>query len=36
VYFAGHGLRDHDERLYLALTAADADYTQIGTLPYLQ
>ncbi|MFE2943448.1 caspase family protein [Streptomyces sp. NPDC059255] len=36
VYFAGHGLRDHSERLYLALTAADADYPQIGTLPYLQ
>ncbi|MFM9500056.1 caspase, EACC1-associated type [Streptomyces galilaeus] len=36
VYFAGHGLRDRSERLYLALTAADADYPQIGTLPYLQ
>jgi DNA translocase FtsK/SpoIIIE-like protein len=36
VYFAGHGLRDRGERLYLALTAADVDYPQIGTLPYLQ
>ncbi|MFJ3830082.1 telomere-associated protein Tap [Streptomyces sp. NPDC090046] len=34
VYFAGHGLRDRDERLYLALAEADADHPQIGTLPY--
>ncbi|CAL9370827.1 caspase family protein [Streptomyces sp. enrichment culture] len=36
VYFAGHGLRDRAGQLYLALTAADADYPQIGTLPYAQ
>lgn len=36
VYFAGHGLRDNSEKLYLALAPADADYPQIGTLPYLQ
>ncbi|WP_159045940.1 caspase, EACC1-associated type [Streptomyces sp. WM6372] len=35
VYFAGHGLRDRDERLYLALRDADADHPQIGTLSYL-
>ncbi|MEE1805286.1 caspase, EACC1-associated type [Streptomyces sp. BE133] len=35
VYFAGHGLRDRDERLYLALPDADADHPQIGTLSYL-
>ncbi|MEU9163496.1 caspase family protein [Streptomyces sp. NPDC048424] len=34
VYFAGHGLRDRDERLYLALAEADADHPQIGTVPY--
>ncbi|MFJ8861773.1 PQQ-binding-like beta-propeller repeat protein [Streptomyces sp. NPDC102451] len=34
VYFSGHGLRDRDERLYLALADADADHPQIGTLPY--
>ncbi|MFJ6482329.1 caspase family protein [Streptomyces sp. NPDC091682] len=34
VYFAGHGLRDRDEKLYLALAEADADHPQIGTLQY--
>ncbi|MFD8194699.1 caspase, EACC1-associated type [Streptomyces wuyuanensis] len=34
VYFAGHGLRDRDERLYLALAHADADHPQVGTLLY--
>ncbi|TJZ56911.1 tetratricopeptide repeat protein [Streptomyces piniterrae] len=34
VYFAGHGLRDREERLFLALKGADADYPQIGTLSY--
>ncbi|MFD4867759.1 telomere-associated protein Tap [Streptomyces sp. NPDC058412] len=34
VYFAGHGLRDRDEKLYLALAEADADHPQIGTVPY--
>ncbi|MER6254715.1 caspase family protein [Streptomyces sp. NPDC001584] len=34
VHFAGHGLRDRDEKLYLALAEADADHPQIGTLPY--
>jgi outer membrane protein assembly factor BamB len=34
VYFAGHGLRDHDDRLYLALAEADADHPQVGTLLY--
>ncbi|OEJ28905.1 hypothetical protein AS594_35275 [Streptomyces agglomeratus] len=34
VYFAGHGLRDHDERLYLALADASADRPEIGTLLY--
>ncbi|MFE6834965.1 telomere-associated protein Tap [Streptomyces sp. NPDC057705] len=34
VYFAGHGLRDREEKLYLALAEADADHPQIGTLPY--
>ncbi|MFC7304158.1 caspase domain-containing protein [Streptomyces monticola] len=36
VYFAGHGLRDRDEQLYLALAAADVDYPQVGALPYGQ
>ncbi|MGC4923894.1 caspase family protein [Streptomyces sp. DT197] len=36
VYFAGHGLRDLGGHLYLALTDADPDYPQLGTLPYLQ
>ncbi|RIH60732.1 hypothetical protein D3C59_16240 [Streptomyces sp. SHP22-7] len=36
VYFAGHGLRDPGERLHLALTDADPDFPQIGTLPYRQ
>lgn len=34
VYFAGHGLRDRNEQLYLALADADADHPQIGTLLY--
>ncbi|MGP4114418.1 caspase family protein [Streptomyces sp. 4N509B] len=36
VYFAGHGLRDPAGHLYLALTDADPDYPQLGTLPYVQ
>jgi hypothetical protein len=34
VYFAGHGLRDRAERLYLALAGADADQPEIGTVSY--
>lgn len=34
VYFAGHGLRDRDERLYLALAGANADQPEIGTVHY--
>ncbi|MFD4685662.1 hypothetical protein ACFWNK_03080 [Streptomyces sp. NPDC058417] len=34
VYFAGHGLRDRSERLYLALEDTDADHPQIGSLAY--
>lgn len=34
VYFAGHGLRDRNEVLYLALSGADADYPEIGCLKY--
>ncbi|MEU9015817.1 hypothetical protein AB0D12_40420 [Streptomyces sp. NPDC048479] len=34
MYFAGHGLRDHDERLYLALAGANTDQPEIGTVHY--
>lgn len=34
VYFAGHGLRDREQRLHLALREADADLPQIGGLRY--
>ncbi|MER5911894.1 caspase family protein, partial [Streptomyces sp. NPDC001982] len=34
VYFAGHGLRDRAERLYLALAGANADQPEIGTVHY--
>lgn len=34
VYFAGHGLRDRNDLLYLALAGADPDHPQIGTLLY--
>ncbi|MGW0855734.1 caspase family protein [Streptomyces sp. NPDC002690] len=35
VYFAGHGLLDRTGKLHLAFPMADADYPQIGTIPYL-
>ncbi|MER5889517.1 caspase family protein [Streptomyces sp. NPDC001941] len=35
VYFGGHGLRDRDGSLYLALTdAEEGEHPEIGTLPY--
>jgi hypothetical protein len=34
LYFAGHGLRDRNEGLHLALADADDDHPEIASIPY--